>query len=938
MCTFFIYTIVFLIIYTKGMFLNWNISYRFNDTIMVGGVSLYQDDSIWICGGFLLNSCYHFHISLDSGWIQLSKKQVELTTPLISYKQISPSFYSESTNEGAYNIHTNQGCFIGLDVISKSYSQCMCCSMNDNDMTMHCDDISQINNECLDRSQSCVVYDKYNNNLIQIGGVYNDIIYDDIHCFDTNTQTFISDSNKLQTQCKFGKYKLDTLYGGNFMSGCSMVSETILIIVGGNYDDHMYSKQIQICDTNESINGCYISHNSLLDEGILSPKVIRMSNCIVLIIGGVTKSGNSNRIYKYNVCTDIIEHRDILPIEYGISLFNVYVGNGFICIFGGVTGDDKYVKHMYCSVLSIDNEDYMYVSNIPSGMPTVSPIDISMDMIHMNDWKYFDYKYKTAISAQICATDNEYAYFFGGIEWSKNNKQYAQETTEFMAISNDGNVIEYNMYEYNDQYDNMPMLKIACSHQCSAYWQYKIYIVMPNNKAVFYECIIDNENKQVKCKDLCNGNGLNDAHCNSLGYEGCVTSYGNVLFIIGGGIGNTRKQSILIYNMETNKWINDYELYYGKLPIGLIGSTCATYDDNIYIFGGFSDNNQIRNIIYKCSIRNGCIVLNNKLETPRYMSQTSVVGKNIIIGCGTDENNHPISTIEIFDAMEHTISISEELVQGRKYCCMINSNTGGKNSILISGGDIMNEKGNIIGSNSILQNTYTLMNDVISHDENENDIYNYNELIGCKQYRVVSNDGTFNGIFYNKGETNGYYIWKDNINYIILYKPNEECWIGGNNIWAINSNKPYLIIGDSNEWFITYSDTNSKYINIKINCVDEYESIEKFNDENNDETFMFGFSKLVFIVVSISVSIILLIIIFMIIICCHQCKENRKIKRRNNALERISDSVKTNVITPSVLFSDPKSSPFLKAVNIVTNVMGYYGDSSDTEIGNLSDE
>eukprot|EP01083_Nonionella_stella_P240705 841250_1 len=166
-------------------------------------------------------------------------------------------------------------------------------------------------------------------------------------------------------------------------------------------------------------------------------------------MGGLTQSGaNSNRMYKYNVCSDVVEDRDTLPIANGMSLFSVFIGDGFLCIFGGVTTDDSYneypVNKMYCSLInaSVSRETH-YPTHTPTGnptttiYPTMSPTNVSTEIVSMNDWEFFHYRYKKARSAQICVSDSQHAFFFGGVEWSLNGDQYSKELTEFIALSTD---------------------------------------------------------------------------------------------------------------------------------------------------------------------------------------------------------------------------------------------------------------------------------------------------------------------------------------------------------------------------------------------------------------------------------------------------------------------------------------------------------------------
>ena len=117
------------------------------------------------------------------------------------------------------------------------------------------------------------------------------------------------------------------------------------------------------------------------------------------------------------------------------------------------------------------------------------------------------------------------------------------------------------------------------------------------------------------------------------------------------------------------------------LPQGFISACCATYEDNIYIFGGYNGSNYL-NTIYKFNC------LNKTIETlsvtlPQVLGRAccSINGDNIYIfgGFGTSRLN----TIYKFNCTNETITtLSVTLPQALEYACCANY----ENYIYIFGG------------------------------------------------------------------------------------------------------------------------------------------------------------------------------------------------------------------------------------------------------------
>ena len=140
------------------------------------------------------------------------------------------------------------------------------------------------------------------------------------------------------------------------------------------------------------------------------------------------------------------------------------------------------------------------------------------------------------------------------------------------------------------------------------------------------------------------------------------------------------------------------------LPQALNGACCATYGDNIYIFGGYNGSNAV-NTIYKFNCTNKTIeTISTTLPNNIYFAVCEIYNDNVYI-FGGHNGSYRLDTIYKFNCSTETITkLSATLPQSIMYsCCEIYNN-----NIYIFGGSNMNASNVIYKFNCDTESITTL--------------------------------------------------------------------------------------------------------------------------------------------------------------------------------------------------------------------------------------
>lgn len=148
----------------------------------------------------------------------------------------------------------------------------------------------------------------------------------------------------------------------------------------------------------------------------------------------------------------------------------------------------------------------------------------------------------------------------------------------------------------------------------------------------------------------------------------CCATYGDNIYIFGGYNGSNGVNTIYKFNC-ISKTIETLNI---TLPQGLSNACCSINGDNIYIFGGSNSNNNAQNTIYKFNCTNATI---ETLSTvlPQVLSSACCSIHNDIIyifGGYNSISNSKVNKIYKFDCISETISaLSVYLPQALYYAC-----------------------------------------------------------------------------------------------------------------------------------------------------------------------------------------------------------------------------------------------------------------------------
>ena len=488
----------------------------------------------------------------------------------------------------------------------------------------------------------------------------------------------------------------------------------------------------------------------------------------------------------------------------------------------------------------------MIPSDIPSLNPSIKPTDKPTNIKEMMEVAVFSefdnaFKVHDPFSSQICGVVNEndnFMYYFGGIEYDTTGVNKIGYNNQFFRVDTYSDIIngddydsiqrEYETYLYDDNlHQYFKMDNIACNHQCSVYYDNYLFIVMPQlptGNEKFYKCLIDNESKRLHCRDLCRGHGTEYLLCNELKYDACVAKYNQYLLIIGGAYYNKYYNTILIWDMNNNKWVNNNM----KLNIPISGGSCSVWNNKLYVFGGTTSSQTQINDIQQCGLVNShnpiiyaCDLITPVLKEARYYSRAITLGKTIIIMCGQTLSG-AIDVTEIFDASELLIYEGPKLYGGpRRQCCLVNYD----NKIYIYGGETEINDGRVKTKalDDVIYSKYTFQ---LDDGTVYRSINNDKPIEECQAILINSNDNSFNGFIFNKLDSNYYHFWEDDHKNYIYYERNKQVWIGLNNpkLWASNPQK----ILQTGKWNFVYSNFTTKRVYTTINCIDSLNT----NNEN----------------------------------------------------------------------------------------------------------
>lgn len=159
----------------------------------------------------------------------------------------------------------------------------------------------------------------------------------------------------------------------------------------------------------------------------------------------------------------------------------------------------------------------------------------------------------------------------------------------------------------------------------------------------------------------------------------CCASYNDNIYIFGGAISNTGTKTNTIYKFNcTNKTIETLSV---TLPQVLYGACCATHGDNIYIFGGVGSG--YLKTIYKFNCTTETLsTLSTTLPQGFNSACCSLCGDIVYIFGGW--NNDPLNTIYKFNCTAETITkLSITLPQALYNACCSSYN----DNIYIFGGN-----------------------------------------------------------------------------------------------------------------------------------------------------------------------------------------------------------------------------------------------------------
>ena len=334
-------------IYTSG--LTWKVFDYDEDIYSACITHNILDDTIWLCGGRDLSkyrTCRHIKLNIN-GWYQISKrKKVRYNTIYPNIYHTTSQFSCSNQNYGGY--YDNKYCMLNQN-IGKTYSQCLCCQLNDGFSAYKCNQLG-LNGECPGIFQSCIFQDLSGNDgryMYHSGGKNSDGYNGTILKFDIQNEKFMDGS-------EYGTLKVST-----WMSGCGKIfRNNNIIVVGGDSRDGNYLDTIQIC--NKYDKECILS-TQVLPIGVENPRVINIRNdpCKVLIIGGyINGYTTTDQIVLYNGCTDEILNANEYKLPMPMAEFALYLSNdNVLCTIGGITDRADVIDKIFCADLKVINGD-----------------------------------------------------------------------------------------------------------------------------------------------------------------------------------------------------------------------------------------------------------------------------------------------------------------------------------------------------------------------------------------------------------------------------------------------------------------------------------------------------------------------------------------------------------------------------------------------------
>jgi hypothetical protein len=388
--------------------------------------------------------------------------------------------------------------------------------------------------------------------------------------------------------------------------------------------------------------------------------------------------------------------------------------------------------------------------------------------------------------------DGNDVFVFGGITNVPQSSFYTVNNNDWSDI------VEYSTKKQIPLFTT-DMDAISCQHQCSAYNAdtNNLYMVAPitgqaSNEVQFWKCNVDMVKERVRCWNLCEYNydtksSVADSYCSSNGvqyFRPCVTQHENYMFIIGGELMVTQYKEIYVYDMTTETFLSEAEKdalrwNFGPLRQGVELSSCAFWNDKLYVFGG-DKTNKPRDYIQVCEHDKECELSETTLSVGREYGRSKVFGSEIIIACGSDDEAMPLDVVEIYDAETDTLRQGPPLSDATTRCCLVNV----QGQVVVAGG--------ITSGSSNSKEVEAADYGLISNPDVD--------LTTCKSLRVSTASAfTVDGLYtYDaKNDILNYKVWYNAArNYGIFYDQTKpECWIGGGAFW-MKADYGYLESGE----------------------------------------------------------------------------------------------------------------------------------------------
>ncbi|ETO29662.1 hypothetical protein RFI_07457, partial [Reticulomyxa filosa] len=446
------------------------------------------------------------------------------------------------------------------------------------------------------------------------------------------------------------------------------------------------------------------------------------------------------------------------------------------------------------------------------------------------------------------------------------------------------NQVSYQMLQYNSLLSLQSMTPFYCPNGCSGGYKNRIYLVNPytddgTTTSRLFECTIVSRNKTALCKDLCDPYIGILPYCSSLLlWDACVTTQDQYLYIVGGRDSVSRRNTVTVFDMAKRDWASvpsgtpaaaRYPTLYGTLPTSVINSACATWDFNIYVFGGQTSNNVATNTIQKCQ-RNGgdCVTQNAVLNIGRYYASAENIGSSIVVLCGAHDAQTVTDVVELYDIASDLTTVdyngeSSGLIipSARRSCCVKRWDS---QSTLVMTGGVTFEGSYPMSISSLSTAPYGIQENMASGKP----------LAQCDSIVLQSSNPSFFGGYFYYADIKGYRVWVSNqYDSVIYYQPDnyDFTWIGNlsSQTWSYYPNTGF----SSDYWIVLATKTTpqqSVYFNFI--CLDS----QTYSKSSGDGNTILGVSRPIFIAIVVVVVVAFVIAGIMLIYFLKKNKTQRK--------------------------------------------------------------